>query len=954
MRPSHRPDGPGTRRGSGVRAALALALLALLTLAAAPLAAQQTGRIAGRVVNPQGEPVVAGQVAVQGTALRTSTDVQGRYTLSGVPAGTHTVTATALGYSSKTVTGVAVAAGATAALDLALAGETLQLEALTVTAEAERGSTGALLSDRRNAATVQDAIGADQISQTPDGDAAAAVRRVPGVSVVDGKYVYVRGLGERYGQTTLNGASLPSPIPDRKAVPLDIIPTALLESVVTAKTYSPDQPGDYAGGLVQIETRSAPTERVLRASSSFGFVQGATGAQGLTYGGGGVLGFDDGTRGLPAGIARNAAVNGLPADPAARQSLVRDLTAAPWGPGDADVPLNGGFGLAYGNEFNVLGRPLGLVGTLSWSSSVSQPEDRAERIFAISGDDPVEQANFAATATAREATLGALFNASLRINGTDRITGTVVYNRLAETEARTLSGTYQNVGPYVDQYRVRYVDNTLASTQLRGEHYLAGLGNLSFKWRLAYSYAGRLEPGTRTAIYTAAEEDAQRLFAFSRTESGLLLHQDLDDHAWNPGVDLKLPAPFLGSTATLGFGGSADVRDRGVYARRIRLGTQSLTAADQALSPQELFTAERIGDGAGQFTLSEATFAGDNYDADFTVWAGYAMLDAEILPRLRLSGGARIEAAEMNVMPTNPLGLTLQEYPSASLENTDILPGVNLTWQATADMNVRAAVSQTVARPQFRELAPYLYTDYFGGQTVVGNPYLERTRILNTDLRWELFLGSGSVVSVSGFYKRFDQPIEPLALVLGTNPALTYANADHADLYGTELELRGNLGRIVPALAELSLNSNLTLVHSSVTAGDATIFSFDQPLTPAAISASSESRPLFGQSPYVINAGVTWDHAATGSTATLLYNRFGRRLDAFGGQALPDVFEEGRTQLDFTVEQALPRGIALKLSGTRLLGDEVRFTQSFPNGDKVVTRQYDLGRAFSLGLSWEP
>lgn len=956
MRASHRPNGSGTTRGSGLRAALAFALVAALATAAAPLAAQ-TGRIAGRVVSPQGEPVVSAQVSVSGTQLRTSTDVQGRYTLAGVPAGTHTVTAGALGYASKTVTGVAVAAGQTAALDLALAAATLQLEVLTVTAESERGSTGALLSERRSATTVTDAIGAEQMSQTPDGDAAAVVRRVPGVSVVDGKYVYVRGLGERYGQTTLNGASLPSPIPDRKAVPLDIIPTALLESVVTAKTYSPDQPGDYAGGLVQIETRSAPTERVLRLSTGLGFVQGATGQRGLGNPGGGgwgFLGFDDGARGLPAGIPRNAPVNGLPADPAARAALVSGLTGTGWGPEDGDVPLNGSFGLAYGNEVSVLGRPLGLVGTVSWSSSVSQPEDRAERLFAISGDAPQGQVDFTGTTTARETTLGALLNASMRINDTDRVTATVVYNRLAENDARFLSGTYTSFGPYVDQYRVRYVENTLASTMLRGEHFLPALGDLSLKWRMAYSFAGRYEPGTRTNIYYASEAGAERLFALERRESGLIMHQDLGDHAWNPGVDLKLPARFLGSTATVGFGGSADLRDRGVYSRRIRVGADAMPDAVRRLAPNELFVPGRFGTGEGQFDVEEATFAGDNYDADVGVWAGYAMVDAEILPRLRLSGGARIEAAEMNVTPTNPLNRVEEAYPSARLQNTDILPGVNLTWQATADMNVRAAVSSTVARPQFRELAPYLYTDYFGSQTVVGNPFLERTRILNADLRWEAFLGSGSVVSVSGFYKRFSRPIEPVALVLGTNPALTFANADRAELYGTELELRGNLGRLLPALQELSINTNLTLVHSSVTAGQAAIFSFDGPLTPDTITASSASRPLFGQSPYVVNAGLTWDHAATGSTATLLFNRFGRRLDAFGGQALPDVYEEGRTQLDFTLEQALPRGLQLKLSATRLLGDEVRFTQSFPNGDTVVTRQYDLGRAFSVGISWEP
>jgi hypothetical protein len=925
----------------------------MLTLAAAPLAAQG-GRIAGRVVNTQGEPVVAAQVAVQGSALRTSTDVGGRYTLAGVPAGTHTVTASALGYSTKTVTGVSVSAGATAALDLSLASATLQLEALTVTAASERGSTGALLTERRNAATVQDAIGAEQMSQAPDGDAAAVVRRVPGVSVVDGKYVYVRGLGERYGQTTLNGATLPSPIPDRKAVPLDIIPTALLESVVTAKTYSPDQPGDYAGGLVQIETRAAPTERVLRASSSVGFVQGSTGEAGLAYGGSSLLGFDRGDRGLPAGIPRNAEVNGLPADAGARESLVRDLTAAPWGPGSSDVPLNGGFGLAYGDEVSVLGRPLGVVGTVSWSSSVSQPEDRAERLFYVSDGVPQDVTDFTGTVTAREATLGALLNTSMRINDTDRVTGTVVFNRLAENEARRLSGKYESFGPWLDQYRVRYVENTLASTQLRGEHFLSGLGDLNLRWRVAYSFAGRLEPGTRTAIYAASEENGARLFAGGRAESGLLFHQDLDDHAWNPGVDLKLPTPFLGSTANVSLGASADLRDRTAYSRRIRLRNDGLPASEQGLLPNELFTPERIGAGAGQFTLEEKTFTGDNYDADFRVWAGYAMVDAELIPRLRLSGGVRVEAAEMNVTPTNPLNQVLQSYPQAQLENTDLLPGVNLTWEATADMNFRAALSQTVARPQFRELTPSLYTDYFGGNTLVGNPFLERTRIVNGDLRWEWFLGSGSVISVSGFYKHFDKPIEPVALVLGTNPALTFANADHADLYGTELEMRGNLGRLVPALEAFSLNANLTLVHSSVSAGDALLFNLEKPLEPLTIRGSSDARPLFGQSPYVVNLGLTWDRTASGTTATLLYNRFGRRLDAFGGQGLPDIYEEGRSLLDFTLEQDLPRGVGLKFSATRLLGDQVRFTQSFPNGDEVVTRQYELGRAFSLGLSWEP
>lgn len=950
MRPSHRLIRPDHSRGGSVRAALAL-LFAALLVSAAPLAAQ-AGRIAGRVVNAQGEGVASAQVNVAGTQVRVSTDVEGRYTLAGVPQGTHSVTVTALSYSSKTVTGVVVAEGRTAELNVSLAPAALMLTGVTVTAQAERGSTGALLSERRNSASVVDAIGAEQMSQTPDGDAAAVVRRVPGVSVVDGRFVYVRGLGERYGNTTLNGAVLSSPIPDRKAVPLDIIPTALLESVITAKTYSPDQPGDYAGGLVQIETRAAPTERVFRLSSGMGWTQGETGSAALGYPAGNLLGFG-GAMDLPAGLPRDAEVNGLPADAGARESVVRGISGPHWGPVGGTLPANGSLGVSFGDEVDAFGKPLGLMGTFSWASGASQPADRAERFFGVTGGAPERQTDLSSTATARETTVGALLNGGIRLSDTDRVTATLVYNHLAEAEARSLSGFYANRGPFLDQTRLRYVENTLANAQLRGQHLLP-FGDATLRWRLPFSFSRRYEPGTRTTVYASPEEGEARLFQ-DVSESGQILHQDLEDRGWNPGVDLKLPAGFLGSGATLSVGGSADVRDRTVYARRIRVRPiVALGNDDAALAPNELFAAANFGDQPGQLTLDEATFAGDNYDSDFSVFAGYLMADFQLLPRLRVAGGARVEQASIATEAVNRLNRVEGALPRAELENVDLLPGINLTYELTPDMNLRAAASRTVARPQFRELAPYLYVDYFGGSVVVGNPYLRRTSIINTDLRWEWFLGTGSVLAASAFHKRFDDPIEPLALVLGTNPAQTYANGDRAELYGAELEARTNLGRLLPALQEFSVNANVTLVHSRTSVGQTVIYRFDDPLTPDTVSASSRARPLFGQSPYVVNAGLTWDGQRSGTTATVLFNRFGRRLDAFGGLALPDVYEEGRTQLDLTVEQQLPRGFEMKLSATRLLGQEVRYTQSFPNGDTVTTRQYDLGRAISLSLSWEP
>ena len=257
--------------------------------------AQSTGRIVGRVLNARsGQPLVTAQVYLERSegALGGLTAVGGRFVIRAVPTGLHSVTVQLIGYATKTVTGVDVTQGQTTALDITLDEQAVLLAGITVTSTAERSSTTALLSERRTAAVVSDAIGAEQISRSPDGDAASALRRVPGLSVVDGKHAYVRGLGDRYTQTTLNGAPLASPEPDKKVIPLDVIPAGLLESIVTAKSYSPEQPGDYAGGLVQLRTLDFPTNMILNVSVSGEWNSVASFQNRLGYSGGGTDFFD--------------------------------------------------------------------------------------------------------------------------------------------------------------------------------------------------------------------------------------------------------------------------------------------------------------------------------------------------------------------------------------------------------------------------------------------------------------------------------------------------------------------------------------------------------------------------------------------------------------------------------------------------------------------------------------
>lgn len=946
------PDG---RARKVARSIGRLFLLAILLIPFSALEAQQaSGRLIGRVVSGQtGEPIPSAQVMIEGTSQGTLSDVGGRFVLLNVPVGEHAIVVQTLGYGAKTVTGVNIAAGQPTSLDISLLPQAVALEGITVSAQRERGATSALLSQRQKAAVVVDAIGAEQISRTPDSDAASALKRVPGVSVVDGKFVYVRGLGERYGATTLNGAPLPSPLPDKKAVPLDLIPSNLLESIVTAKTYSPEHPGDYAGGLVQLETRNYPAREQLRVTTSVGFEANTSLSSGLRSTSGlSALGFGDPV-GLPNGIGRGEPVS-LPSDPARQQAFVNSLGGG-WAPVQRDqVPVNYSAGITYGNQLEVAGKRLGFIATGSYAQSFSTTNDLLERYYAV-GDGPVLQVDYDGNATTQSVAMGGLINTSLSLTDASRVSLNAVYNRLVDDEARNLGGLFESQGPYVNVPRLRYVANDLVSTQLKGEHLLSWLGGSTATWRAGYSKASRYEPNTRTVVYRSEEPSGSFTF-FPGPSSGLVFHQELEDDGFNGAADLKLPFTLRSLPASLAVGGAADLRDRSVYTRRFRLvpNNGGLDLATQKLPPNELFSARRIGSGSGQLGVTESTFREDNYDADQSVLAAYAMFDAELLPRLRVVAGARAEQATQNVAVRDLFDTPLDPLAPAELDNFDLLPAVNLTYGLSDAMNLRAAASQTVARPQFRELTPFLFADYYGGLVTRGNPFLERSRIFNGDVRWEWFFRAGALISASGFFKSFDKPIEPFALVLGSSPGATWVNTEGADLYGIELEFRSSLGFLTPLLENLALDANLTLAESMVR-GDSVVLYNPSSGNPLPLETSGDQdRPLFGQSPYTLNLGLTYDLQATGTSATLLFNRFGRRLDAFGGASLPDIYEDGRSQLDFVLEQPIWYGMELKLAASRLLGGDVTFEQTFPDGQTVTTRQYDLGRKLSIGIAWEP
>ena len=909
----------------------------------APVQAQDPGRIVGRVLSTQtGEGLPSAQVHLPGLQIGALSSLDGRFVLTGVPEGTYDLRVDLLGYASKTVTGLVVAAGQTQSLDVALEPQAVALEELVVSATVERGNTTALLGERQRAATVVDAIGSDQISRSPDGDAASALKRVPGLSVVDGKYAYVRGLGERYSGTTLNGAPLASPVPDRKVIPLDVIPSSMLESIVTSKSFSPDQPGDYAGGLVQLRTKDFPTFRIFNVSVSAGYNTAASFADVLGYSGGSYdfLGFDDGTRSLPALVPLDRPVNGANFSDEQLQEIGRSF-GGPWGPLPHQAPLNQSFGLSLGDEIELFDRSFGFLASLTQSSQYSVRGNLVERVLASSGGaDP--EVNYAGEHATHSASMGGLLNLSYQIAPLHSLRFNGLFNRLTDDGARQLEGFNLDSNTNQRNTRIQYVAQTLLNAQLAGDHGFDGLGGLELSWRSAYTRAERDEPNTREVLY---REFDGRFVWDDFVQSGSVFHQDMTDDGLNGAISLRLPFTFRSLPAALSAGASVDRKDRTTFTRRFRFRPQpggDINGSVRTLAPNELFQPQYISPSG--FEIQESTFNTDNYDASEQIDAAFLMADAELLPRLRFQGGVRVERSRQTVDP-HSLFANVSGLPGADVDRTTVLPALNLTYQLSDRMNLRASASRTVARPQLRELAPFSFADYAGGYLVVGNPVLDVSRIRNLDLRWEWFFQTGGLFAISGFHKEFTDPIE--VVVLPSSELIkSWTNAASADDYGVEIELRTSLGYLAEPLRDLSFNANVTLVQSEVqTGGEAEVYI---PGTGATtIEVVDRSRALQGQSQWVTNLGLSYFNEGNGTTLTALFNRFGDRIDAVGRDPNPDIVEEGRNTFDFVIEQRLWEQVSAKLSASRLLGNEVEFTQG---GD--IVRSYDLGHTISVSLRW--
>jgi outer membrane receptor protein involved in Fe transport len=971
--PMSNRDRAGRTAGVGKRH-LCVAFL-LLFLVPALVGNAQTnsdnGEVAGLVIETWGgKPLSGVTITLRGTTLATTTDAQGRYTLKPVPPGDHIMRFSKSGYAAAVVSEVRVLAGQTTKVDGNLRPEYFEMEEYEVTADLFQEQTAMILKDRSDSAALMDAIGSEEFSRLGAGDAAEIMTKVTGVTVADGKFAVIRGLSDRYTSIMLNGAEVPSADPYRRAVQLDLFPSDMIDRIVVSKTFTPDMPGGFAGGAANIISKSYPEKFLFKLGAGVGFnTQSTFNDRFATYDGGGTdwLALDDGSRELPS-IVSEMPANQIPRPPFTPESaaLMREINLAFQGRQFAPVsdaaPMNQDFSLSLGDTRKVFGRRLGFFAGVNQAREFSFYEDGRRATYEGGVDFDTFQFGLVPRLDLRDvsgvetANWGGVASVAYELSDEHDVGFTYLRNQTAGKMARRLTGYENRVseewqGGYFDTSVLSWTERELSAYQFRGHHEFPSFLRSESDWLVSVAGTGQEEPDLRYfSFYARPLGNGTTLYDFSNNIQPTFptrYFRDLSEESVSFRFDETVPFDVWRDLEAKAKGGYFLNRSDRAYEER-SFQYQSGNSFGPFTSDGDpngfLTDANLAGNSKGQFDRYVANYPVNfDYNGQIDVTGWYGMLEVPVRDTVRLIGGARLEHTDLGVLTLNKNNGTRSR---AGIDQSDVLPALSLVWNFVTNMNVRASVSQTIARPTYREISPSVTFDFVGADQLVGNPNLRISQVRNYDLRWEWFPRPGEVISASLFYKQIDAPIEKT--LLGTDSRITYVNSKAATLMGAELEARKKLDFVSEHLEDFSLGFNFAYIQSEVPRTSLELANRARYLFPA-----SATRPLFDQSPYIANLDTTWSNDRLGTSATLVFGYSAERL-AFVNLDTPDIYEQPAPQLDLILSQQLGKGWKAKFSAKNLLDPEIKRTYDFDSGgSEVIYSSYKRGMGFNLGVTFQ-
>lgn len=910
------------------------------------------GTLTGQVVHFETrKPVEGATVLVRGSESEALTDAQGRFSLEA-PVGTTALSVIHPQFATQTLNELIVTQVPSSPVLVELTPTALQLDSVAVFSASEvlvQGGVSALMEETKNSSVVLNLIGSEQISRTGDSDAAQALGRVTGLTIIDGKNVYVRGMGDRYASSLLNGARLPSPETDKRVVPLDLFPTAILESLAIQKTYGADLYGDFGGGAVSLRTVGVPDDRYkrrLRGSLSFslGFDPTTLG-QNKTLGTGGfldVLGVDDGTRALPSTIEPSKFRNN-------------------WGSQEVLFLPDPSVTFTLRDQYDLAQeRRLGWSFATLYKHGLSEDVQNNRSYGNLEGTLLTQDMTM--TTIGRGVDAGLLLNAEYDDPAWLKAEATTFGTRLTSQQRTTARGQDKEL-PQAILYETSWVEQTLVNQRLSARLKLPGSMENATQYSL--SWAQRSEPDHQYVGYGRESSD-EEYTTNERVGRPYRLYTQVEDLIHDATTKLTIPLAFLGwGDHSFEGGGQWIQQDRNTKTRRFTFKI----VQDSSLPPEEIFLPDSIGEtNASAIRFSESTLSTDQYKAAHSVIAGFASLDLQLFASIRANLGFRAEWSRQSVYTFD---LFTGTGSLALLETTDLLPTLNLTIPFGDQWQVRLGGSRTVNRPDLRELSKAPKDGLPGQGQFVGNPKLRRAAIWSGDLRLEQYLGPTESWSVGTFYKQFTDAIE-LFQEAGAGAIRTPVNVPFATNLGAELEWNLTLGGLADLLAtfpsapaataqefwvqrqmkgvvgnalrDLTFTGNLALIWSAI----------DYQGRPPGVTTST-SRPLQGQSPYVLNLSLTYKDSTSwrttvksDTTVTASYNLFGPRIVSLGVNKYPDAYEQPFHQVDVTVKHRIDEAWSLDAKLKNLLD-----LPSVIQAGSLILEERNKGRSLSLGVKYE-
>jgi hypothetical protein len=942
-----------------------ITLIALMSLSA--VVSAQTGSIEGLVSDGKNKELLIGvTVIIEGTNIGAATDIDGHFLIQNVKPGKYRLKASYISYNTEYIDNVVVTNGKTSKAEFKLSESAVVLKEVKVTGVRKTNTDIAMINTTRMSPLVSIGISGQQILRSQDRDASEVIRRLPGTTIIDDRFIVVRGLAQRYNSVWLNNAATPSSEADSRAFSFDVIPASMIENMLIIKSPAPELPADFSGGFVKITTVNIPEKDSYFVSYSTGVSQGTTFNDLNKYQKSGTdwLGFDNGYRALPKEMPAHLNQYELATNPEVQNKITdlgRELNKT-WAPVSGTAFTDQRFALGFNKRFNIGSHSLGSLTAVTYSNTKNYDDITINNysIYDFENDKPSYNDEFRDKQFTNSVKAGLLQNFSWYPSAGNKIEFRNLFNQIGQNRITDRKGReWYNDGRHISSTELRYLERSVYSGQLAGEH-LYGEGKTKIDWVAGYSLSNKNEPDVKRYRYIRSEQDTTQYFLLfsdnadlsSQSQMWFNLNEDIITGA----INFTRQLHFSDFKPEIRTGIYYENKRREFRARNFGYTTASSSSefATTYLPVEEIFTDNNINLDNG-IKLSEITSPSDSYNASNKQFSGYIAAKLPFTSFISLYTGVRIEK-NIQTLDSYRQGTTIPV--NVIRDTTNIFPSANLAISLNEKNMIRAAYGLSVNRPEFREMAPFYFVDFDMNAGIYGNPGIKQSYISNFDLRFEHYPSQNETFNIGVFYKHFSNPVE--MVIMGNNPTqYSFENVLSAYSYGIETDIRKSLG-FMSGAENFSVILNATLIKSKVQFGEGDL---------------NRDRPLEGQSPYMVNAGLFYYNDNNGLMVTLLYNIIGKRIVAVGRPSpnewedIPNIYEMPRNVLDLAISKKIGNNFEIKAGIKDILNEKILLTQTVnTNVDMAevtggsqtstkyfnreqVTKSFQPGRYVTLGVT---